>query len=100
MNTFIRPMFVYILASDRHGTLYVGVTNDLQRRLEEHREGKNAGFTKKYRVHRLVYFEIHEVPAEAIMREKQIKEWHRDWKVNLIERDNPDWSELPAPMAF
>jgi putative endonuclease len=100
MNTALRPMFVYILASDRHGTLYVGVTNDLQRRLQQHREGVNAGFTKKYRVHRLVHYEIRESPADAIMREKQIKNWHRDWKINLIEQDNPDWNELTAPMAF
>src|SRR5690349_2373335 len=100
MNTAVRPMFVYVLASDRHGTLYVGVTNDLQRRLQQHREGMNAAFTKKYRVHRLVHYEIHASPSEAILREKQIKNWHRDWKVNLIEQDNPDWNELTPPMAF
>jgi len=100
MNTAMRHLFVYILASGRHGTLYVGVTNDLQRRLQEHRGGKNAGFTSKYHVHRLVYFEIHESPSDAIMREKHIKNWRRDWKANLIERDNPDWHDLPAPMAY
>jgi putative endonuclease len=93
-------MFVYILATKRHGTLYIGVTNDLQRRLQEHRDGRNAGFTKRYRVHRLVYFEIHGSPSDAIMRETHIKGWRRDWKLNLIERDNPDWNELQAPMAY
>jgi putative endonuclease len=93
-------MFVYILATKRHGTLYIGVTNDLQRRLQEHRDGSNAGFTKRYKVHRLVHYEIYESPAEAIMRETHIKKWRRDWKSNLIERDNPDWEDLPAPMAY
>ena len=86
--------FVYILASKRNGTLYVGVTNDLARRVWEHKSDAAAGFTKKYGVHLLVYAEFHETMPDAIRREKQIKEWRRDWKINLIERDNPRWIDL------
>jgi putative endonuclease len=86
--------FVYILASRRHGTLYVGVTNDLARRVFEHREGLIKGFTYKYDVKRLVYFELHDDILEAIRREKLIKRWRRDWKIELVERDNPDWRDL------
>jgi len=100
MNTAMHRLVVYILASDRHGTLYVGVTNDIQRRLQQHREGMNAGFTKKYRVHRLIYFEIHESPSDPIRREKHIKKWRRDWKANLIERDNPNWDDLALSLTF
>ena len=87
---------VYILASRRNGTLYVGVTSDLPRRLSQHREGELGGFTKRYRVHMLVYYEIHDSMASAITREKQIKEWKRAWKVELIERENPQWLDLAA----
>ena len=76
--------FVYILASRRNGTLYVGVTNDLVRRIFEHREGKVEGFTKRYEVHRLVCFERHGDIQEAIAREKRLKRWRRDWKIELI----------------
>ena len=86
--------YVYIMASERNGTLYVGVTNDLLRRAYEHREGLLDGFTKKYRVKRLVYFEAHDNIEAAICREKQIKDWKRAWKLSLIERDNPDWRAL------
>jgi putative endonuclease len=86
--------FVYILASRRHGTLYVGVTNDLARRVFEHREGLIKGFTNKYDVKGLVYFELHDDILEAIRREKLIKRWRRDWKIALVERDNPDWRDL------
>ena len=86
--------FVYILASRKHGTLYVGVTNDVARRVQEHRDGKASAFTKKYRVHRLVYAETHEDVDEAIRREKAIKEWQRAWKVQLVERSNPEWDDL------
>jgi putative endonuclease len=86
--------WVYILASDRNGTLYVGVTNDLYRRVTEHREGLVAGFTKRYGVKRLVYFEEHGDINVAIAREKSIKRWRRGWKLQLIEQANPQWRDL------
>jgi putative endonuclease len=82
------------LASKENGTLYTGVTNNLMRRVFEHREGFVDGFTKKYNVKRLVYYELHNEVKEAITREKQIKEWKRQWKINLIEKDNPLWRDL------
>jgi putative endonuclease len=85
---------VYILASGRHGTLYIGVTNSLQKRLEEHRSGKGSEFVKKYGVYRLVYIESYERAEEAIAREKQLKRWKRDWKIELIERENLEWRDL------
>jgi putative endonuclease len=85
---------VYILASRHHGTLYTGVTSDLLKRLVEHREGFVPGFTRKYGVKRLVWFEAHDDIAQAILREKRIKDWKRDWKIDLIERENPDWADL------
>jgi putative endonuclease len=85
---------VYILASRKHGTLYIGVTNDLRTRLEQHRSGRGSEFVNKYGVHRLVHVETFASPQEAIAREKQLKNWHRDWKTRLIEEDNPDWSDL------
>jgi putative endonuclease len=89
--------FVYILASKLHGTLYIGVTNDLTRRVAEHRDGIGSLFTHKYKVHRLVYFEDFLHINDAIAREKAMKEWRRDWKIELIERDNPGWTDLAAP---
>lgn len=86
--------WVYILASGVGGTLYVGVTNDLVRRVYEHREGLAVGFTRKYNVKRLVYFEPHESVLAAIQREKNIKHWPREWKIDLIVRDNPAWRDL------
>jgi len=86
--------WVYILASGVGGTLYVGVTNDLVRRVYEHREGLAAGFTRKYAVKRLVYFEAHESILAAIQREKNIKHWSREWKIDLTVRENPDWRDL------
>ena len=86
--------YVYMLASRKQGTLYIGVTNDLIRRVYEHREGAVESFTKRYRVDRLVYFETHESIETAIVREKTLKHWKRDWKTDLIERDNPDWRDL------
>jgi putative endonuclease len=86
--------FVYILASQRNGTLYTGVTNDLVERVHQHRDGKADGFTKRYGVHLLVYFERHGDIREAIAREKRIKRWRREWKVQLIETDNPRWADL------
>jgi putative endonuclease len=85
---------VYILASRPQGTLYVGVTSDLARRVEAHRSGVVGGFTKKYSVERLVYFELHDDMAAAIQREKQLKKWNRAWKIELIETTNPEWSDL------
>ena len=85
---------VYILASERNGTLYVGVTNDVIRRVWEHKSDAIDGFTKKYSTHRLVYVEFHDTMLDAIAREKQIKKWRRAWKLELIERDNPEWRDL------
>jgi putative endonuclease len=89
-----RTYFVYILASGRHGTLYVGVTNNVRLRLEQHRGGKGSDFVKKYGVYRLVHVEEFASPREAIQREKQLKNWQRDWKIRLIEENNLDWSDL------
>jgi putative endonuclease len=85
---------VYIMASRRNGTLYVGVTSDLPCRAWEHRQGIVEGFTKRYGVKLLVYFELHATMEAAILREKQIEEWHRAWKVRLIQSVNPTWRDL------
>ena len=85
---------VYILASKRNGTLYIGVTSNLQKRAWEHKNDLVEGFTKRYGVHRLVYYELHNDIASAIQREKQMKKWNRTWKLELIERQNPDWGDL------
>ena len=86
--------WVYILASGRHGTLYTGVTNDLGRRMEEHRLGRGSEFVKQHGIDRLVYVEPYDAALDAIEREKQLKRWKRDWKIALIEKDNLDWSDL------
>jgi len=86
--------YVYILASERNGTLYVGVTSDLIRRVWEHREGAVPGFTSKYGVKSLIWFEQHDDIESAIRREKAIKKWRRAWKLSLIEETNPDWRDL------
>jgi putative endonuclease len=86
--------YVYILANRAYGTLYVGVTSDLARRVWEHREHLVAGFTAKHRIHHLVWYELHDSIEAAITREKQIKEWHRAWKINLIQEMNPEWRDL------
>jgi putative endonuclease len=86
--------FVYILASRLQGTLYIGVTNDLRRRVQEHRDGEGGRFTQRYGVTRLVWFEQHGDINAAIQREKSLKRWPRDWKKNLIERDNPHWQDM------
>lgn len=86
--------FVYILASKRDGVLYTGVTNDLQRRVAEHKADINQGFTSRYHVKRLVYFEPFSTFTTAIRREKQLKRWRREWKIALIEEDNPEWNDL------
>ncbi len=84
----------YILASQRNGTLYTGVTSDLPGRISQHRQGIGSQFTSKYGVHQLVWFEMHDTMATAIAREKQIKAWRRAWKLALIERENPHWRDL------
>lgn len=86
--------YVYILASKKYGVLYTGVTSQLVQRVWQHRMGLVDGFTKKYKVHRLIYYEIYEDISEAILREKRIKKWNRSWKINLIEAMNPDWDDL------
>ena len=86
--------FVYILASQPQGTLYIGVTNDLRRRIQEHRDGEGGTFTKRYGVDQLVWYEHHENIHAAIQREKSLKRWRRDWKANLIQRDNPHWQDM------
>jgi len=89
---------LYILASRRHGTLYVGVTTDLPKRMYEHREGLVPGFTRKYGVKRLVYVETYDDISDAILREKRMKEWKRDWKIRRIEEENPDWRDLAVSL--
>lgn len=86
--------FTYIMASKRYGTLYVGVTNDIMKRAYEHREGLVVGFTKRYAVKMLVYFEMHEEITEAIRREKSIKRWSRKMKIEMIQQMNPQWNDL------
>jgi putative endonuclease len=93
-----KQMFVYILASKRNGTLYTGVTSDLRKRVWEHKNHLVDGFTKKYNVDRLVYYEVHDNPTTAIQREKSLKRWHRDWKLKLIEKGNPGWDDLYASL--
>jgi putative endonuclease len=88
------PFCVYLLASRRHGTLYLGITNDLIRRVHEHKSRNIPGFTARYEVDRLVWFEVYDDPSGAIAREKQLKKWRRDWKIRLIEEQNPDWRDL------
>ena len=91
---YMGQYFVYIMASKANGTLNTGVTNNLLRKVYEHREGLIAGFTKKYSVKHLVYYEVHTEIKEALLREKRIKEWKRQWKVNLIQSMNPEWRDL------
>jgi putative endonuclease len=86
--------FVYILASKRNGTLYTGMTDNLARRVWQHRSGSVPGFTRKYGVKTLVWYEVHESRETAFQRERQIKKWNRAWKLELIERPNPTWRDL------
>lgn len=90
----MKEYYVYIVANEKCGTIYTGVTNNLIRRIYEHKQGLADGFTKKYQLYRLVYFEVHIDINEAILREKIIKKWRREWKFNLIERNNPYWVDL------
>jgi putative endonuclease len=89
-----RQPAVYIMASKPNGTLYIGVTGDLPKRVWEHKDDSVAGFTKRYGVHRLVYYELHADMLLAIAREKQMKKWNRAWKLELIETQNPQWNDL------
>ena len=90
----IKQPCVYILASKKNGTLYIGVTSNLIQRIWQHKHKQVTGFTEKYNVHLLVYYEQHETMESAIVREKQMKKWKRDWKISLIEKNNPQWRDL------
>jgi putative endonuclease len=90
----MKDYYIYIMASRKQGTLYIGVTSNLKKRVYEHKNGLMDGFTKKYKVHRLVYFESTTDPNSAITREEQLKAWKRQWKIELIEKDNSDWRDL------
>jgi len=85
---------VYILASERNGALYIGVTSDLVKRIWEHRNGLVEGFTNRYSIHHLVWYELHGTMESAIQREKRLKGWKRSWKIHLIEKSNPSWEDL------
>jgi putative endonuclease len=91
---YVKIYYIYILASKKHGTLYVGMTNDLVKRIYEHKHKIFEGFTSKYDVDKLVFFEHTNDVQSAIKREKQLKNWHRQWKINLIEKENPNWEDL------
>jgi putative endonuclease len=93
------PYFVYLLASDRNGTLYRGVTRDLVRRVHQHKTKATPGFTSRYNVQRLVWFETYDDPTNAIAREKEIKKWRRAWKMRLIEEANPTWRDRYEEIA-
>ena len=88
-----------MLTNKKSGTLYIGVTSDLVKRIYEHKTKPIDGFTKRYNLDKLVYYEIHNSIREAIVREKQLKNWHRQWKINLIEEHNPDWDDLYAAIS-
>ncbi|MDA8241345.1 MAG: GIY-YIG nuclease family protein [Nitrospiraceae bacterium] len=90
----MKTYYVYIMCSRRNGTLYIGVTSDIIKRIYEHKNDLVEGFTKKYCEHCLVWYEIYETPEDAIQREKQIKKWKRGWKLRLIEENNPEWKDL------
>jgi putative endonuclease len=90
----IMQAYVYILTNKKHGTLYTGVTNNLIRRIYEHKQKEGAQFTTRYQINKLVYYDIFADICSAIQREKQIKHWKRQWKINLIENQNPDWIDL------
>lgn len=90
---------VYILCDKKRGTLYIGVTSQFMTRIAQHREGAFPGFTRRYGLKRLVWYEQYERMTNAIQREKSLKRWPREWKINLIERDNPDWEDLYPALA-
>nr|WP_206212404.1 GIY-YIG nuclease family protein [Wenzhouxiangella sp. XN79A] len=89
-----------MLTNRKNGVLYIGVTSNLPKRIEEHRGGFVDGFCKRYNLHRLVWFELHECISAAIEREKELKKWRRSWKVEMIERENPDWRDLAATLGW
>ena len=95
----MKQYYVYILASKKNGTLYIGVTNNLLKRVYEHKSNLVGGFTQKYNVHNLVYYEEHNDIGKAITREKQMKKWKRQWKIELIEQFNPQWRDLYCDMV-
>lgn len=90
----MKSYYVYIMTSQRNGTLYTGFTSDLVKRVWQHKSAQCAGFTAKYKVNQLVYYEVHEDVYAAIKREKNIQAWKREWKLRLIEQNNPDWDDL------
>lgn len=92
--------YMYILSNKKNGTLYIGVTNDLERRIFEHKKKLVEGFTKKYGLNKLIYFEQFQYVNDAIKREKQLKNWNRSWKIELIEKENKDWTDLSSHWNF
>ena len=96
----VKQPAVYLMASQRNGTLYLGVTSNLPQRIHQHRMGTTGGFTSRYDVRLLVWFEIHETMEAAILREKRLKKWRREWKLGLIEAANPDWNDLAAAIGL
>lgn len=95
----VKPYYLYVLASKRNGTLYIGTTSNLIKRIYEHKQCAVDGFTRRYNVKILVYYEIFGSPELAIVHEKQMKKWKRQWKINLIEKDNPQWKDLYETLA-
>ena len=96
----MKRYFAYLLASHKNGTLYIGITSDLSKRISLHQSDIIKGFTKKYSVHNLVYFEEFDTAIEAIAREKQLKNWKREWKIDLVQRMNLDWNDLTENLNF
>ena len=92
--------YLYMMSNRKHGTIYTGITNDLQRRVLEHKKGVNEGFTKRYNLGKLVYYEEHKYINNVRERERQIKAWKRQWKIRLIEEDNPEWEDLAGKWYF
>ena len=89
-----KDFFIYILASKRNGVIYTGVTSDLIKRIWQHKNNVNSGFTSRYKVYKLVYYEVHSMAESALRRERRLKEWQRQWKIDLIEGLNPEWKDL------
>jgi putative endonuclease len=98
-QSLMKQPCIYILASKRNGTLYIGVTSDPAQRVYQHRTDAAEGFTRSYQVHRLVHYEMHDTMESAIVREKQLKKWNRKWKLGLIEKMNPEWRDLWPDIA-
>lgn len=95
----MKQFYVYILANKKNGTLYIGITSDLVKRTWEHKQSITGGFTEKYDVKTLVYYETHDNAEQAILREKKLKKWPRQWKINIIQDKNPDWKDLYADIV-